>query len=355
MGGKTRLRQALRRFLRIDGPMAALAATAPSSAPPSVPPSVPPGPPAGYPTADELALLTGNVRLLAGELSRHALGPAAVPDSPPARHFSHCQPARAADFASPAMAYWCQRTGQPLRHYRKLWEHAYILQIAHQEGILAPGRRALGFGCGREPLPAVLAAAGVEVVATDLPPDRPEATAWTTTNQHAAGLETLRRPGICPDEVFDRLVSFRAVDMTAIPDDLAGGFDFCWSSCALEHIGGLAPGIDFLAAQLACLKPGGVFVHTTEYNVSSNEETVESPLLSVYRRRDIEAAAARLEAAGARLYPLDFDTGDSVLDAYVDLPPYAKATGLHLKLALGRFVITCYGIAGRLAADGRSG
>ncbi|MEQ9811189.1 MAG: hypothetical protein RLO50_00290 [Azospirillaceae bacterium] len=353
MGGKTRLRRALRHFLRIDD-MAAAAPSPPGQAPTGAIPADP-APTVSYPPADELAQLAENVRLLAGELSRQSLGPAAIPEAPPARQFTTCQPARAADFASPAFAYWCQRTGQPRRHYRKLWEHAYILQIAHQEGVLRPGMRALGFGCGREPLPAVLAAAGVEVVATDLPPDRPEATAWTTTNQHAAGLETLRRPGICPDEDFDRLVSFRAVDMTAIPDELAGGFDFCWSACALEHIGGLAPGIDFLAAQLACLKPGGVFVHTTEYNVSSNEETVESPLLSVYRRRDIEAAAARLEAAGARLYPLDFDAGDSALDAYVDLPPYAKAKGLHLKLALGRFVITCYGIAGRLAADGRTG
>ena len=46
---------------------------------------------------------------------------------------------------------------------------------------------------------------------------------------------------LCPPARFDQLVTFRPVDMTAIPDDLAG-FDFCWSSCALEHLGSLAAG-----------------------------------------------------------------------------------------------------------------
>ena len=35
-------------------------------------------------------------------------------------------------------------------------------------------------------------------------------------------------------------------------------------------------GLRFLEDSLDCLKPGGVAVHTTELNLSSNEETMET-------------------------------------------------------------------------------
>ena len=54
--------------------------------------------------------------------------------------------------------------------------------------------------------------------------------------------------------------------MNHLPDDLRG-FDFTWSSCALEHLGTLAAGADFVVAQMDCLRPGGVAVHTTEFLV----------------------------------------------------------------------------------------
>ena len=90
---------------------------------------------------------------------------------------------------------------------------------------------------------------------------------------------------------------YRDVDMNAIPADLRG-FDFTWSSCALEHLGTLAAGMDFVVAQMDCLAPGGVAVHTTEYLVSSNDATVEAGGTVFYRRRDIEALADRLRRAG---------------------------------------------------------
>ena len=40
--------------------------------------------------------------------------------------------------------------------------------------------------------------------------------------------------------------AYREVDMRAIPTDLRG-FDFAWSSCALEHLGSLGAGMAFVA------------------------------------------------------------------------------------------------------------
>ena len=68
---------------------------------------------------------------------------------------------------------------------------------------------------------------------------------------------------------FAQRVTFRPVDMNALPADLTG-FDFAWSSCALERLGTLEAGMDFVLAQMGCLRPGGVGVHPTEYLVSSN-------------------------------------------------------------------------------------
>ena len=85
-----------------------------------------------------------------------------------------------------------------------------------------------------------------------------------------------------------------------MPDDLRG-FDFTWSSCAFEHLGNLAAGCDFVVEQMRCLAPGGVAVHTTELNVSSDDRTVESGATVLYRRRDIEDLAARLRRLGYRI------------------------------------------------------
>lgn len=226
-------------------------------------------------------------------------------------------------------------------HHRKLWEHAYILAVMLREGMVGPGRKAIVFGCGKERIPAFLAARGVQVLATDAPTDETPNQGWATTNQYASQVSDLFFEGLVGRKVFERLVSFRPVDMNAIPEDLAGQFDACWSTCSLEHLGSLRHGLDFIENSLTVLRPGGLAVHTTEFNLGSNDETIETPELSVYRRRDIEALAARLVAAGHRLAPLNFHPGHAELDEVVDIPPYGRP---HLKLLLGRFTLTSIGI-----------
>ncbi len=89
------------------------------------------------------------------------------------------------------------------------------------------------------------------------------------------------------------------------------------------------------------LKPGGVAVHTTEYNLSSNLFTRRRGDAVIYRRRDLTALADRLRRQGYAI-DLTFDAGDGPADQAVDRPPYSHDP--HLKLQLGRYVATSYGL-----------
>jgi hypothetical protein len=94
--------------------------------------------------------------------------------------------------------------------------------------------------------------------------------------------------------------------------------------------------MDFVVASLACLRPGGVAVHTTEYLVSSNDATVEAGGTVFYRRRDIEALVQRLHRAGHDV-DMDYSLGSAPEDEHVDVPPY---TDVHLRTELAGFVTT---------------
>ena len=60
--------------------------------------------------------------------------------------------------------------------HRKMWEWLFIAEALRERGMLAAGRSGLGFGVGQEPLVALFAAAGCDVVATDQPHESAVAT-----------------------------------------------------------------------------------------------------------------------------------------------------------------------------------
>lgn len=247
-------------------------------------------------------------------------------------------------FREPAYARWCRALREFPTLHRKQWEFVYALQVLETANLLQPGRRGLGFGCGREPLAAAMAARGCEIVATDLDATTAAEHGWIKTDQHAAQLEDLNDRGICPAELFARRVRFQPANMNAIPEEF-GGFDFVWSSCAFEHLGSIEHGLAFVQRAMRCLRPGGIAVHTTEFNLSSNLRTIESRDLSAFRRQDLERLVGRLEEEGHRVWPLNFNPGSGPIDryVYVDLP--AQRPQPHLKLRLGRFVFTSIGLA----------
>ncbi len=216
--------------------------------------------------------------------------------------------------------------------HRKWWEFSYLALAFERAGLLAPGKRGIGFGVGREPLPRFLAGRGVEVMATDLP--NGENSAWAATDQWAGKLE------------WPAGVTFRAVDMNAIPDDLRRGeFDFAWSACSLDHLGSLQRGLDFIRASLECVKPGGVVAHTTEFNLTSDAATLESGPVVLYRRRDLEGFCAEMNRQGHQM-ALNLTRGDGPFDGRPEQPPYAPP---HLCVAIGGFVTTSVGLTIRRA------
>ena len=249
-------------------------------------------------------------------------------------------------FREPIYAGWCGELKEVPTLHRKQWEFVFILQVLKQHGMLSQGRRGLGFGCGKEPLAAVMAQLGCNIIATDLSAASAAGHGWIETDQHATALEDLNVRGICDADRFRERVQFRAENMNEISANLEG-FDFVWSSCAFEHLGSIEHGVRFVENAMRCLAPGGIAVHTTEFNLTSNYRTIESPDLVIFRKHDIEHLVRRLELAGHRVFPLNLNPGSGELDRHVDLPPYKQEP--HLRLMLGDYVTTSLGLIAQRA------
>ncbi len=183
---------------------------------------------------------------------------------------------------------------------------------------------------------------GCDIVATDQDIEEARRGGWVGSNEYTINLDALNERGICDSQDFAARVSLRTADMNEIPEDLFDGFDFCWSACCFEHLGSLEHGLRFVEQSIRTLKLGGVAVHTTEFNLSSNETTYESRNLSIYRRRDIEALVDRLTRAGHHIVPVNWSRGSGRLDKIVDFPPFA--TEPHLRLELFDYDCTSIGL-----------
>ena len=251
------------------------------------------------------------------------------------------QLATSSQVEGPVYERWCMLTRERPLKRRKTWEWVYILEVLKQRGMLTEGKRGLGFGCGTEPLTALMASMGCEILATDLDTEMAAKQGWTKSHEHAANLSQLNERQICDPDLFARKVTYRSVDMNAIPNDLRN-FDFVWSACSLEHLGSLGEGLHFIERSVECLKPGGVAVHTTEFNLGSNDKTLESKATVAYRRKEIEELALRLIGKGYTIPQINFSPGNQVLDRVVDRPPYSHS--LHLKLLYRRHLLTSIGL-----------
>lgn len=252
----------------------------------------------------------------------------------------------AAQMHGPVYEHWCERINEAPHFHRKQWEFCYIAQVLHEAGMLQPGRHGLGMGVGAEPLVSLFASYGPKILATDLEPDDAANKGWVASNQHAQGKAVLNQRNLCPPDLFDANVDFRFADMNAIPGDI-GTYDFVWSACAFEHLGSIRAGRDFIMNAARLLKPGGVGVHTTEFNCSSNSQTLDNANTVLFRRRDFEAMARDLMAEGFEV-TLNFDMGDQPMDQHVDVPPYED--DVHLKLQLMTWVTTSFGLVARRPA-----
>jgi hypothetical protein len=252
------------------------------------------------------------------------------------------------------LRYWCGQLHITPIYHRKVWEDCFVLQALWENDMLRPGRRGLGFAVGVERLPAYFAAQGVSLLATDLSAEDSRAAGWRATNQHAESLAALFKDDLVSRERFDQLCQFRPVDMNAIPRDLYGGFDFCWSVCSFEHLGSIERGLVFVLGSLRCLKPGGIAIHTTEFNLDDGGETIDDWGTVLFQRRHIDDLAAHIATAGHHLCNVDYNTGDGVLDQFIDVPPFPQDRSSlrypeapHLRLSVDGFPVTSIGLIAR--------
>jgi len=245
-------------------------------------------------------------------------------------------------FKTPIYKFWIDEMKEPHRFHRKQWEFVYILKALSERGMLKPGKKGIGFGVGQEPLPAIMAKYGVDVLATDLAPSQAEKAGWLKSGQYLDSLEKLNERRICDPRIFSKRVKWEYADMNSIPPEYNSQFDFVWSSCALEHTGSLQSGLKFIENSMGLLKPGGVAVHTTEFNLSSNNQTIEIGGSVIYRRQDIEKLVKTLRNKGYLIdINLYFDNQDE-LDRHIDAPPYSDDT--HIRLDLENYVSTSIGL-----------
>ncbi|SCX72648.1 hypothetical protein [Variovorax sp. EL159] len=262
-----------------------------------------------------------------------------LPADAPFLRFANCQ---AEDFFHPRYAQLTKLFEQKPDFHRKQWEWVYILHKFIESGIVRPGARGLVFGVGVEPLPAIFASMGAYITATDAPPDSEGNDIWTSTRQYGDSLETLFHPGITPNENFRKFVTHRPCDMNNIASDLTD-YDFNWSSCCFEHLGSLEAGLNFVInAVEKTLRVGGIGVHTTELNMSSNEDTITEGPTVIYRRQDIEALVVRLRERGHYVEDVIIGPPAHALDYHVDVPPYVS--DIHIKLLIASYVATSVGL-----------
>ena len=203
--------------------------------------------------------------------------------------------------------------------------------------MLKPGKRGIGFAVGQEPLASLFAAQGCSVLATDLMPEVSDIR-WTSTSQHANSLEGTFHPSLIDRLSFEARVRFQPADMTSLSSLEGERADFLWSSCAFEHLGSLRAGLDFVVNAMDLLNPGGVAVHTTEFNISSNTDTLETGPDCIYRKSDLEELDRELRIKRCGLVKLDLEPGSRTEDLDYDSPPYFQEGKPHVKILIGQYV-----------------
>lgn len=154
------------------------------------------------------------------------------------------------------------------RLHRKQWEFAQIFRSLASCGLITGSARGLSMGGGGERLLYAVARRVAHLTVTDLYAGD-SVWAGARTDDPERWLLTA-----APFPVDGARLAARRMDMRALAFDDAS-FDFCYSSCAIEHIGARADFLAHLAEVRRVLKDGGVYVLTTEFTFG--DAVIEAP------------------------------------------------------------------------------
>jgi hypothetical protein len=232
------------------------------------------------------------------------------------------------DFTTKAYKFFCDEIKENPRFHRKQWEFFVISREILKYFGTIEGKNGLGFAVGEEILLEYFVKKGAKITGTDLDINDANAGDWKNTNQH---LSNFNLRGIVDKNIFDNSFTMDYVDMNYIPKKyLKSKFDFIWSSCALEHLGSIKNGLDFIKNSLGCLKSGGIAVHTTEYNLSSEIDHCDHKSSSIYSKNDILILKNELELLGHKVLPINFNRKNNPINNYVDKPNYCNGKSVEL-------------------------
>ena len=244
----------------------------------------------------------------------------------------------AAQYAEPTYAEIVEAMGMYPAPSRVLWEQAWIISVIATAGLIAPGKRGLGIETAHERIAAVAAARGVGI----------QAIGRGVAGTH--GAEARRTQLFHPEAVdlqnFDALVRFESLEPGETGRLAGSEFDFVWSVNLPARLGSVEAAMQAFETAMAALRPGGVAAHAFTFNLTSDETTWEFPDLVIVRRRDVEALAARLIAAGHAVLPLNTHPGHAPEDERVKSEP--GNTPEH-RQRHGLLVSTSFGLAIRKA------
>jgi hypothetical protein len=171
--------------------------------------------------------------------------------------------------------------------------------------MLEPGAVGLGFESTPSGMPAALAAMGTKVVAAF--PARPG-----TPPKLAALKRELADRAPCSKTVFEENVSTRIVSWRRPPADLVN-FDFLWSARANEILYSVAATAAFVEETMACLRPGGLAVHTFGYDLAPSGRKIPSTDRIMLQQGDIERIALLLVSRGHEVAQFKIDASDPIL------------------------------------------
>lgn len=176
---------------------------------------------------------------------------------------------QADDYNKPEFKYVLEEVfKQPPTYHRKQWEFVVIYLNLLKYGKLNEDSKGVSFGAGRERIIFDISKQVKNLTATDLYVYN---TAWATAK--------VEKGMSCYDFVLEKApINFDDQGLEVLEMDMRSlsfkdnSMDFCYSSCAFEHIGGFKDFVSHLKEAKRVLKEGGVYVMTTEHLF--NHETI---------------------------------------------------------------------------------
>lgn len=157
---------------------------------------------------------------------------------------------------------------EPSRFHRKQWEFAMIFLALQKLHLLNDSATGLSLGGGNERVLYSIANHIKKLFVTDLYDDK---TIWdcARTNNPDDFISKSK-----PFDVNSSKIKALRMDMRNL-DFEENTFDFCYSSCAIEHIGSYQDFVQHFNEVYRCLKDGGYYIFTTEFHFGN--ETIETP------------------------------------------------------------------------------